>query len=165
VLAAEHLLGLARFDLGPELVEPRRQVFGDRFAGLRPFGEDGEVLDAPLQRVAEGAVQLERLAALQQLLRRRLVLPEIGIGNALLYPREFVGGTGGVKDSSADRTRAWRGPGIGGAARLAGWWPYVSMTEGRRPRVDFYLILRRVATRAASANATLPQPATSPIRL
>ena len=31
VLAAEHLLGLAGLDFGAQLVEPAREVFGDRF--------------------------------------------------------------------------------------------------------------------------------------
>jgi hypothetical protein len=51
-------------------------------------------------------IGLDRLAPLQDLLRRRLVLPEVGIGRLLLYFGEFVRGLGGVKDSSADRTRA-----------------------------------------------------------
>ena len=125
VLAAEHLLRLAGLDFADQLVEPAREVFGDRLPRLRPFDEDGEIVDAPLERLAQVAVVFEAAAPLQQLLRAGLVLPEVRIGNAQLYPGEFVGGAGGVKDSSADRTRAWRGPDIGGAARLTGWWTWV----------------------------------------
>jgi hypothetical protein len=48
VLAAEHLLRLAGFDFGSQFVEPRGQIIGDRLTSLRPFREDGEVVDAPL---------------------------------------------------------------------------------------------------------------------
>src|SRR4029453_16265148 len=98
VLAAEHLLGLAGFDLGAEIVEALREVAGDVLAGLGPLDEHGEIVGAPLQRLAEREIPFERLAPLQDLLRGRLVLPEIGVGGLLLYLRELVGGFGGVKD-------------------------------------------------------------------
>jgi hypothetical protein len=83
VLAAEHLLGFAGFDFGAELVERPRQIVADRLSGLGPFDQHGQIVDAPLERVAETAVGLERLAALQDLLRRRLVFPEIRLGGFL----------------------------------------------------------------------------------
>jgi hypothetical protein len=107
VLAAEHLPGLAGVDFRAELVEPFRQIGRDLFARLRPFDEDGKVVGAPLQRGAQRAVGLERLPPLEDLLRRRLVFPEVGLGDLLFYLGELVGRLGGVKDSSADRTRAW----------------------------------------------------------
>jgi hypothetical protein len=117
VLAAEHLLGLARFDLGAELVEPLGEIVEHRLAGLRPLDQDGEIVHAALERVAQLGVVFEPAPALQQLLRRGLVLPEIRLRDLLLYLGEFVVRAGGVKDSSADRMRAWRDPDTGGAAR------------------------------------------------
>ncbi len=104
VLAAEHLLGLAGVDLRGELVEPAGEVVGDRLARFGPFDEHGEVVGAAPQRFAEIAVLFEAAAALQQLLGGRLILPEVRIGDALFDRCEFVGGTCGVKDSSAGRT-------------------------------------------------------------
>jgi hypothetical protein len=117
VLPAEHLLGLAGLDFSAELVEPAREIVGDRLPGLRPLDEDGQIVGTPLQGFGQVAIVFEPAPALQQLLRRGLVLPEVGIRNALLYLGELIGGTCGVKDSSADRKRAWRDPDIGGAAR------------------------------------------------
>jgi hypothetical protein len=121
VLAAEHLLRLARLDLSTELVERARQIVENRLAGLHPFDEHGEILDAPLQRVAQIAVVFQSSSPLEEFLRGGLVLPEVGIADALLYAGELVCGARGVKDSSADRTRAWRDPDTGGAVRRVGW--------------------------------------------
>jgi hypothetical protein len=90
VLAAEHLLGLAGHDLGVEIVEPPGQIGGDVLARLPPLDEDGEIVDAALQRLAERDVGFERFAALQDLLRRRLVFPEVRSGGLLLYFGEGV---------------------------------------------------------------------------
>ena len=117
VLAAEHLLDLARVDFLREILEPARHVVADGLPLLRPFEEDAEVVGAPFQRIAELTILFETAAALQQLLGGRLVLPEVRVRNALFDSGEFVRGTGGVKDSSADRTRVWRGPDTGGAGR------------------------------------------------
>jgi hypothetical protein len=126
VLAAEHLLGLARFDFGEELVETARQIVGDRLPGLRPFDQDGEVVHPAAERVAQVAILLEPPAALEQLLGVLLILPEVRVGNAQLYPGELVGGAGRVKDSSADRMRVWRDPDTGGAARRVEWKAWAS---------------------------------------
>jgi len=122
VLAAEHLLRLTSLDFGGELVEAAHEVRPDVFAPLRPFHQHGEIVDAALERVAQRAVSLERLPALQDLLGCGLVFPEIRIGGLLLYFREFFCGPGCVKDSSADRTRAWSGPDTGGAGRQTESW-------------------------------------------
>jgi hypothetical protein len=122
VLAAEHLLRLAGLDFSPELVEAFRQIGDDVLARLGPFDEDCEIVDTPLQRRTQIEVGFERLAALQGLLGRSLVLPEIRSGRLLLYFREFVGGTRGVKGSSAARSRAWRDPDTGGADRRTELW-------------------------------------------
>jgi hypothetical protein len=106
VLAAEHLLRLASVDLCGKLVERAFEVVGDRLAGLGPFDENREVVDTPPQRVAEVAIVLESPAALKEFLRGGLILPEVGIGYSRFDFREFFGGLGSVKDSSAGR---WRG--------------------------------------------------------
>jgi hypothetical protein len=84
VLAAEHLLRLAGVDFRRQLVEPLREIVDDGFARLRPFDEDAQVVDALLERRAQIGVALERLAALQDLLCRGLILPEIRRGRLLL---------------------------------------------------------------------------------
>ena len=106
VLAAEHLLGLAGLDLGGEVVEPAREVVGNRLARVGPLDQHGEVLDAPVQRGAEVAILFQAAAALEELLRPDLILPEVRVGDARFDVRQFVRGLCGVKDSSAGR---WRG--------------------------------------------------------
>jgi hypothetical protein len=106
VLAAEHLLGFAGVDFRGELVQPLGEIGEHVLAGLDPLGQYGQVVGAALQGLAERDVPFDRLAALQRLLRRRLVFPEIGVGGLLLYLGELVGRLRGVKDSSADRMRA-----------------------------------------------------------
>jgi hypothetical protein len=130
VLATEHLLGLAGLDFDRELVEPAREVLDHGLTRLRPLDQHREVVDTALERVAHVAVVFEPAPPLQQLLRRRLVFPEVGIGDALLYLRELVAGACGVKDSSADRTRAWRDPDTGGAGRLMGELPFWGLSFG-----------------------------------
>jgi hypothetical protein len=153
VLAAEHLLRLAGLDFGAQLVEPFRQVGRDVLPGPGPLDENGQISDAARQRRAQIDVGFERLPALQDLLRRGLILPEVGRGRLLLYSCELVGGTRGVKGSSADRSRAWRGPDTGGADRPTAVWP------------RSYFTLPRAASSAAAVNATDSQPARSPTRL
>jgi hypothetical protein len=123
VLAAEHLLRLAGVHLRAQFVERAAEVFGDRFAGLGPFDEDGEVVDPAAQLLAQLTVLFQAAAPLQDLLRRRLVFPEIRRGDAFLYLGDFSGGMCGVKDSSADRRRGAPGPGVCEAGRrVVGPW-------------------------------------------
>ena len=82
------------------------EIVGHRLALLGPLGEHGQIVEPALQRFAEIAVFLEPPAALQQLLRGRLVLPEIRGADALFDFLQFVGGSCGVKDSSAGRSAA-----------------------------------------------------------
>jgi hypothetical protein len=124
VLAAEHLLRLAGFDLADQFIEAAREILGHRLPRLRPFDQHREIVDAPAQRFTQVAVLFEAAAPLQQLLGAGLIFPEVGVGDPQLYAGELVGGAGCVKDSSADRTRVWRGPDTGGAARRVEWWPY-----------------------------------------
>jgi hypothetical protein len=120
VLAAEHLLGLARVDFPGEVVQALGEIVDDRFSRLRPFDQDAEIVGAPTQRVAQVLIVLEPAAALQQLLGGRLVLPEVRSRDAVFDAGELFGGAGGVKDGSAGRMPAWRDPDTGEAARRVG---------------------------------------------
>jgi hypothetical protein len=117
VLAAEHLLRLACIHLRGQIVERSSEVIGDRFPGSGPLDQNGKVIDARAERVAEGLILFEPAPPLQQLLRTLLVLPEVRIRDALFYLREFVGVAGGVKDSSAGRRRGGRDLRTCGAVR------------------------------------------------
>jgi hypothetical protein len=121
VLAAQHLLRLAGVDLPTELVEAALEIIDDRLAGLPPLDEDGKVLDTAPQRIAEGAILLQPAAALEQLLRARLVLPEVRRADAFFYLLELFVRAGGVKDSSAGRRRGAPDPRTCEAGRRIRW--------------------------------------------
>jgi hypothetical protein len=106
VLAAEHLFDLAALDLLIERVDGLREFSVDRFAGLRPLGQYGEVVALAAERGDQIAILLQTAAALEDFLRFGLVFPEIGRGGARLETRQFFFGTGGFKDSPANRRRA-----------------------------------------------------------
>jgi len=78
VLAAEHLLHFAGLDFLIERVESLRELNVHRLAGFRPFDQYREIVGALPQRHHQIAILLEPLAALQDLLRLGLVLPEVG---------------------------------------------------------------------------------------
>ena len=107
VLAAEHLLDLAGLDLLIERVEGGPELRIDRFAGIGPLDEHGEVVALPAQRHHQVAVLLEAPAALQDLLRFSLVFPEVGGSGARLEAGQLFLWTGCLKDNSGDRRRAW----------------------------------------------------------
>jgi hypothetical protein len=106
VLAAEHLLDLAGLDLLVERLERVDELAVDRLAGFGPLHEHGEVVALLAQRDDELAILLEPSAALQDLLRFGLVLPEIWRGGARLEAGQFLFGPRGLKDSSGGRPRA-----------------------------------------------------------
>jgi len=105
VLTAEHFLDLGGLDFLIERVEALRELGVDSFAGFRPFDQNGQVVALPAQRVNQLAVLFEGFAALQDFLRLRLVLPEIGGSGARFEACQFVLRAGRFKDSSADRSR------------------------------------------------------------
>jgi hypothetical protein len=106
VFPAEHLLDFAGLDLGRELVERAAEIVGNRLSRFSPFDEHVEVVEPTPQRVAQIAIFLEPAAALQQLLRAGLILPEVRCGDTFFDFGELGGGTGGVKDGSAGPRRA-----------------------------------------------------------
>jgi hypothetical protein len=106
VLAAEHLLDLAGLNLLIEEIERLREFGVHRLAGRRPLDENGQIVTLLPQGGAQLEILLEPPAALQDLLRLGLIFPEIGRGGARLQAVQFVRGTGGFKDSSADPQRA-----------------------------------------------------------
>jgi hypothetical protein len=63
------------------------------------------------QVLGELPVFVQPAAALKDFLCVGLVVPEIGCGCLALYFGQLRVKTGEVKDSSADRRTAWRGPG------------------------------------------------------
>jgi hypothetical protein len=92
VRSAEHLLDLARLHLLVECFEALRELTVDRFAGLRPFDEDRQVV-APLpERRDEVEILLDTPAALQNLLGFRLIFPEVRRGGSRLDAGQFFAG-------------------------------------------------------------------------
>jgi hypothetical protein len=110
VLAAEHLFGLTGVYLRGKIVQRAIELIENRFAGFGPFGEHREILETLPHRFAEVPILFKTPAALQQLLRRGLILPEVGGSNAFFYAVEFIRRNGGVKDSSAGRLRGGSNP-------------------------------------------------------
>jgi hypothetical protein len=106
VLAAEHLLDLARVDFGGEARQPLLEFVADRFPAFSPFDEDGEIVRAALERQAEVPILFEAAAPLEELLRGGLVFPEVWFADLCLYGNELGFELGGVKDNSAGRRRA-----------------------------------------------------------
>ena len=107
VLAAKHFLGFGAFDGGLKIVETPDQVRGDVLALTGPLDEDAQILDAPLQRIADGGVFLDPAPALQDFLRLALILPEVGLGDPGLELGDLPRRVGGVKDTSGDPRPAW----------------------------------------------------------
>jgi hypothetical protein len=106
VLAREHLLRLGGVDLVFEFVQAAFEIGGHGFPAGRPFEQHAEVADAAAEGVAQLDVFTQAAAALQGFLGFRLVLPEIGRGDAGFERGEFVGRGSPVKDSSGDRRLA-----------------------------------------------------------
>ncbi len=90
VLAAEHLLDLAGLDFGLQLVETAHEIAADVLAGVEPLAQDDEVVGALAQRLQQRDVFVEAPAPLQHLLRRGLVVPEVGRAGLRFEAREFL---------------------------------------------------------------------------
>jgi hypothetical protein len=121
VLAAEHLLGFAGVNLQGQLVESPTEIGRDGLSGFGPFDQHLQVVELPLQRIAQLDVLLEAAAALLDFLRVRLVLPEVRSADEFFYLGEFNRGASGVKDSSAGRWRGAPNPRTCEAVRPGAW--------------------------------------------
>ena len=110
VLAAEHFFNLGGIDFGLQFVDAAVQIGAHVLALSGPFDEHGKVFGSAPQRLRERDFLFEAPAALQQLLRLRLVLPEIGLGDAGFDSGQFLLRTCGLKDTLGDRRRAGRAP-------------------------------------------------------
>jgi hypothetical protein len=106
VLAAEHLLDLGGLDLGLEGVDRALEISADILALLRPLDQHAEIVQLAYQRVAQLDLVREATPALQGLLRRRLILPEVRRRYARFDAGQLARRVSGVKDSSADLWRA-----------------------------------------------------------
>jgi hypothetical protein len=80
---------------------------------LGPLDEHRKVVASAPQRLGERDILFKTAAPLQQPLRERLILPEVGLGAARLDLSQFLGRACCLKDAPASRTTAWRVPGIG----------------------------------------------------
>jgi hypothetical protein len=134
VLAAEHPLRFAGIDPALEVVERPGDIVVHRLAGLGPFDEHGKVVDLRPERLGEVAIFFQAPPALEELLRRFLVLPEIRGGYTRFDAVEFVCGAGGVKDSSAGPSRGARGLRICGADRPVEETFRVILADAQRSR-------------------------------
>jgi hypothetical protein len=107
VLAAEHLLDLAGLHFLVERLERLGELGVNRLARLGPLDEHAKIVALLLERQHQIAILFEAAAALENLLRFGLVLPEIVSRRAGIQPGQFFVGAGGLKDSSGDRRLAW----------------------------------------------------------
>jgi len=89
-----------------ERVERLRELRLDGLAGLEPLDQNAEVVSFLLEGMNELAILLETSPPLQDFLRFGLVFPEIGGGGFRFELGQFLFGTSGLKDSSADLKRA-----------------------------------------------------------
>jgi hypothetical protein len=106
VLAPEHLLDLGGVHLGLQLVEAAVEVLVDGLALIEPLADDGEVVGGGLQLAGEVHVLAEAATPLEHALGLGLVAPEVGCGDALFEPGDFLLGASGLKDNSAGRRPA-----------------------------------------------------------
>ncbi len=88
-------------------VEAAREVVTDLLALARPLQQHTEIVPLLPKRLRERLVVLKAPPLLQDLLRGGLVFPEIGRGDARFELGQLFGDTRFVKDSSANRLRAW----------------------------------------------------------
>ena len=106
-LAGEHGPRLSGLDVALEGVEAAVELRRDVLAAAGPVHQHAEVVALLSQRFGERAVVFETLAPLQGLLRRRLVLPEIGAGDLRFEIAELARQACFVKAPSGDRRRVW----------------------------------------------------------
>jgi len=106
VRTGQQHFGLGVPDARGEIRDDAAQ-FGRRvFVGLGKLEQDGRILDGSLEPVGFVDGELQAASRLQQLLRLLLVVPQVGIGDALLELGELFALAIGVKETSAARTPA-----------------------------------------------------------
>jgi hypothetical protein len=105
-LTREHRPDLAGLDVLRQSLEDPGEILGDLLALARPFDQDAGVVDLLPQRLRELLVLLDPAAPLQRLLRVRLVLPEVGLGDPRFELAEVLRQARFVKAPSGDRGRA-----------------------------------------------------------
>jgi hypothetical protein len=105
VLTAEHFLDLAGLHFLIERVEGLLELVFDRFPCIDPLREHLQILPFDAERHHQVTILLHAPAALEDLLRFGLVLPEIGRCGPGFDAGEFFFGSGGFKDSYADPQR------------------------------------------------------------
>jgi hypothetical protein len=103
VCAAEHFLGLGRFDFLAQFLETARHVCSDVLSRLCPFEEDVQIIASPLQRSQQGEVVFHPPAPLHDFLRLALVTPERRVGDRLFDVSELLVRACRLKDASEAR--------------------------------------------------------------
>ena len=119
VLATEHFLDFASVHLGLEIVETGSEIIGHIFALVRPLDQHRQIVAACAQQFREIEIVLKPTAALQDLLRGRLIVPKIWSRRPLLELANFSLDASRVKDSSEDPLPASRGPDTDESVRQA----------------------------------------------
>jgi hypothetical protein len=99
VLAAQHLLELGALHDLLQLVERGLQVLLHVLSRLQPFHQHARVVLAAAQALEQVEVGLQALAALEQLLGRGLVRPEVGGRHALVDAGQLGAELGVLKGS------------------------------------------------------------------
>jgi hypothetical protein len=112
VLAAEHFFDLAAFDEPRKLLHAVRELGCDIFALRGPVDEHGEIVAFRPERRNQLDFFFDAAAALEDLLRFGLVIPEVRGRCAGFYLGELVRRASCLKDNSGDRPRASRDPDI-----------------------------------------------------
>jgi hypothetical protein len=110
VLTSQHLPDLGGVDLQLEIVEAEGEILAHLLALPGPVHEHGEILGAPAQGVDQLDLVFQTAPALEQTLRFRLILPDIGLERARLEPGKLLLRLGPLKDSSGDRRPVSAGP-------------------------------------------------------
>jgi hypothetical protein len=108
-IARQHRANLGRLDVTRERFQTAGQLVPDLLALSRPIEQDGQIVALPAERFGQGLVILEPAPFLEDLLRRALVLPEVGRGDPRFELGQLALESRFVKDPSADRRPARSG--------------------------------------------------------
>jgi hypothetical protein len=120
-LAGEHRPNLACLQIAIELLDALLEIPGDILALLGPVDQHREIVDVAAKPRRQRFVVFDAAAALEDLLRARLVLPEIRLRRLVLDLRQLALQASFVKAPSAARWRERRDRRIGGLVHRASW--------------------------------------------